>query len=217
MLSGDDLAIALFLLAAAISVAGTAMNAAGYRQPLLVACLFGLAVICAAAGLGWSGVRTLSPTFTNGITQIATDPWAWFFLLVIGMGAVLILPRRQPALVRSTHRSKERTFIDIDTDYLIGLYKNRPSIQGDALSEAYIGKWVRVSGIIREIATFAPTKQISVHLQMQGSIHLDALFFNESWRERISVGPLGGTIRAIGRIAAVSSSSVRLEDCELVD
>ncbi len=93
-MSGDDLTIVLFLVGTAISIAGTAMSAAGWKHHFFIASLFFVAGVFLVAGVAWPATKNISPTVTAVIEQIATHPVSWFAILILGMGAVTFLPRR---------------------------------------------------------------------------------------------------------------------------
>jgi hypothetical protein len=98
-MSGDDLTIRLFFIGTAFSLAVAAMSQAGWKHPVLIRGLFGVAVGLAAVGLGWPSIKTFSPVVTATVDQIATNPVAWFVVFMFGLMAVLFLskPREQKA------------------------------------------------------------------------------------------------------------------------
>jgi uncharacterized membrane protein len=90
MLSGDDLAIVLFLAGIAISFALAAMTTAGWRHPILIRGLFGLAGICFVGAVAWPWVKSISPIVTSIITHLATNPVSWFVVFMFLVATVLL-------------------------------------------------------------------------------------------------------------------------------
>jgi hypothetical protein len=78
MLVGDDLTIALFLIATGVSVAAIAVSAAGWKHPLFINSLFVVAGALAVGGLAWPWAKTISPPVGEIIREIARSPVAWF-------------------------------------------------------------------------------------------------------------------------------------------
>jgi hypothetical protein len=56
-----------------------------------------------------------------------------------------------PATATATVTKPKKVFVNVSPSYLIGLYENRTTIQGDDLAAAYIGKWMIVTGRVQDI------------------------------------------------------------------
>lgn len=178
-MSGDNLTIVLFLIGTATTFAVAAMSQAGWKHPILIGGLFGLAGIFAIVGLGWPIIQSLSPPVTAIVNQVATSPVAWFVVLMLGIGAALLRPPRGARISSSLEQTqpiirpgaiappaasvpislpatipvpKPQVLIDVTPSYLMGLYENRTSLQGDALAVAYIGKRMTVTGQVLDIS-----------------------------------------------------------------
>jgi hypothetical protein len=242
MLSGDDLTIVLFLVGTAISIALTAMSTAGWRHPVLVGGLFSLAAICAGVGVGWPMLKTVSPAVTTIVNQVATNPVAWFMVLMLGMTASLLLPKRgrtsrfpeqsnptthvhtppAPAPVVDAVREspivkKEspRVFTEVTIDQLMNFYKGRTSIQGDALVAAHVGKWIRTDGLVWNVSDLgAGDPRILVHLKTKNK-NLFSANFDGNEAERAMHLTKGFEVTIIGQIKAADPILVNLQHCEL--
>ncbi|MBV8754654.1 MAG: hypothetical protein JO328_17480 [Hyphomicrobiales bacterium] len=95
MLAGDDLTIALFLIGAALTFGAAGMTAAGWRHPVLINGLFGLAGLFFLVGIGWPFLpflKTMSPVATASIASVATNPVSWFALFVLIIGLLVLGP-----------------------------------------------------------------------------------------------------------------------------
>jgi hypothetical protein len=247
MLSGDDLTIVLFFVGTAISIAGTAMSAAGWRHPILIRGLFSLAGVCFVVGVAWPALKTVSPPATAMVNQVATNPVAWFVVLILGMTASLLLPKRggrtpdlpeqggpianihtvaqapvsapAPAPVPAstptpiTTLKPKKVFVNVSPSYLIGLYENKTTIQGDALAAAYIGNWIRVTGKVEDI--FGRPDALFAQLFDNDGKLISAAFSAEE-SEKISHIARGDTITIQGEIASSENRRLQLVRCDLV-
>jgi hypothetical protein len=226
MLSGDDLTIVLFLVGTAISIALTAMSAAGWRHPALIGGLFSLAGVCLVIGVAWPALKTISPPATAMVNQVATNPVAWFIVLMLAVAAPLVRPKRNnpasrtPAVVAATPVSEatsvphqpQRVFIDVSPAYLMDLYKNRTSIQGDALAAAYIGKWLVVTGRVRDIYGSVDARVALVYDKDDRFI---SVTFTKEASEKVSQIEQGATITVRGEITNIDLPRLKLQNCDL--
>jgi hypothetical protein len=238
-MSGDNLTIVLFLIGTATTFAVAAR--AGNTQ--LIGGLFGLAGIFAIAGLGWPIIQSLSPPVTAIVNQVATSPVAWFVVLMLGIGAALLRPPRGARISSSLEQTQpiirpgaiappaasvpislpatipvpkpQRVLIDVTPSYLMGLYENRTSLQGDALAVAYIGKRMTVTGQVLDISQASASSDFFVQFRDNDNKYIAAHFPREL-SEQISHIPHGATITVSGEIETVDTTRLTLKDCELV-
>ncbi len=134
------------------------------EAPVLIGCLFALAAGCLAFGLAWPLLEAASPpSITVPVQQIATNPVAWFAVLMLGLTAAILLPKRrtsfdesksikmeavaQLAVAEKPSEQKpsegsfqEKIFIDVSPQYLVDLYKGRTSVQADAHGRHVFGE-----------------------------------------------------------------------------
>jgi hypothetical protein len=111
MLSGDDLAITLFLVGTGITLGAAAMSAAGWKHPVLIAILFGLAALFVLSGGLWSQIKDISQAVTRPVTEIATSPIAWFCVLLVALSASVLFRRApaKPVSVAPTLREEQQS------------------------------------------------------------------------------------------------------------
>jgi hypothetical protein len=249
MLSGDDLTIVLFLVGTAITVAGTAMSAAGWRHPVLISGLFSLAAFCAIAGLGWPLLKTASPAVTTIMNQIATNPVAWFVVLMVAVGAALLPPRRRdtaiapleqkglsaasvsapvsapiPAHTRAPAPTPkpqpQKVFVNVSPSYLLDLYNDRTTLQGDALAAAYIGKWITATFKVYDIGQPHPSiisiQSVEREFFDPGGLRWISASFNTESSEEVLLVQKDATITVRGKISSVDKIRVTIDNCELV-
>jgi hypothetical protein len=135
MLSGDNLAIFLFFIGTAITIALAAMNAAGWRHPLLIRSLFGLSVVCVVIGVTGSRFKTVSPAVTGIVTQVATNPVAWFVILMFAIATLLLRPTDGS---RTSGAPKPATSLDFVENILIITYSpDSPALLLGTASETF--------------------------------------------------------------------------------
>jgi hypothetical protein len=112
-----------------------------------------------------------------------------------------------------------RVFIDVTPTFLMGLYENTTAVKADAMFLAYIGKWIRCSGIVREVSKyFDDTTSVLLWddaSSVQGAKLIGA-GFDRSWKERVIDLPQVEHLSIIGEIKKSNSYNCSLEHCEIV-
>jgi hypothetical protein len=113
--------------------------------------------------------------------------------------------------------SRERP-LSIVPDDLTRFYA-RPElthVQSDALLAPYVGKWIVVSGKIRDIFASGPG-QATIYLNLDKSrTPLASLRFSgQSQASAVLLFPKGSRITAIGKIQAAAADFLILHDCQL--
>jgi hypothetical protein len=234
--SGDDLAIFLFLLGLA---SGLGLEAVKAETALRRIVFWPLCGICIVTGAFWLQIKNIWPPFTEGVGSVATSPLAWFVVIMFIL-AVFAFHRpkgRHPATTESVvaitasappvvpaipvspptvppsvlvPKVEERVFVDTTPEYLMGLLKDRPRVQGNKLTAPYIGKWLRLAGTVDDIF---PGFVVLREETGKPGIYL---YFGDDQKERFHLLELGKQISAIGQIRAVMSSDFEMESCELV-
>src|ERR1039457_1790230 len=86
-MSSDTLTIVLFFIGTAVSLAGTAVNAAGWRHPWLIRGLLALSALVAVVGIAWPLLGPQAPRLNVIISEIASNPAAWFVVIMVGVAA----------------------------------------------------------------------------------------------------------------------------------
>ncbi len=88
-MSGDDLAIELFFIGAAITFLVAGVAQAGWKRRAIIWGLFVIAGVMAIVGFGWPWIKDLSPGLTKKISELATNIVAQFVVVMFGVGAIL--------------------------------------------------------------------------------------------------------------------------------
>jgi hypothetical protein len=132
-------------------------------------------------------------------------------------------PPAQPPAQPDTPEPEERTFVDVTSRYLVGLFEGLTNVQAAPLTKPFIGKWIRVSGPLGNVSgTRLDTLQVT--FQFQSTFLADRDYFTvymyfdrERWEERLAVIPPGTTVSVVGRLREFDSILIHLDDCELAD
>lgn len=85
MLSGDELAIQLFIAALAVSIWSVAVTQAGWTGKKFIQILFFCGALFASIALFW-GLLSKQLPHLDLLANIATSAWAWLILLMMGFG-----------------------------------------------------------------------------------------------------------------------------------
>ncbi len=224
MPSGDDLTIVLFFVGTAVSIALAALSAAGWRQWVL----FSLAGICFVGGLAWTNLKTVSPSVTSPIGLVATNPFAWFIILMLGAASLRFIQKsvstrsgnallEQPRTGTTSEQVEQSSLGEISFKNIIEVYRDRTKIQADELVLHHIGRLVEVSGTLND--TRMPSGKggdIMVFIKDKDSTSIYAMFAN-TFYERLSFIPHGTKIIIRGKIKEIDAWSVGLVDCSLID
>lgn len=113
----------------------------------------------------------------------------------------------------------ERIFLppDVDYRYLADLYREHTSIQADQLAARYIGKWMRLTVVIDNVAHYGGGDYYSIisFLNERPTI-VGEMEFDANWGDRVAILRRGSTVTVIGILSRVSSSGLNLKNCELL-
>jgi hypothetical protein len=110
-----------------------------------------------------------------------------------------------------------RQIVEVEPEYLTGFYREHLAIQADSLMEPFVGKSMRVSGRVEDVArreTFA-----SLHLDRDSpaeepaGVHL--YFYDDKYiDERVRTLTKGQQVTVVGKIEKANSWGVDLGHCE---
>lgn len=113
---------------------------------------------------------------------------------------------------------KKKIIVDVTPEYLIKHFKDHMSIHAQKLVNAFIGKWMKVSGPIGNVGAFNGTfSQVTFSdrsIYSGGQVYM--LFRDQGYiKDRLSVLKKGDKITVIGQITRIDHD-VQLDNCELV-
>jgi hypothetical protein len=105
----------------------------------------------------------------------------------------------------------------ITPEYLVGFFKEHTSIQAMKLIEPFIGKWMRVSGDLREvILRTSDTAQVTFSGRGLGDLAEVYMYFRTKESiERLAILRRGDRLTITGQISEMSDIHLTLDECEL--
>ena len=131
---------------------------------------------------------------------------------------------QRPASDRDESKPEDRVFIDVTPAYLVSLFEGHTHIQAAKLAEAYVGKWMKVSGRLGDVMrsevaqTFSQVTFKRSSVFDAGGEHFGVfMYFDGTWDDRVAVLRRGDSITVIGQLERVNRDGVHLGNCELVD
>jgi hypothetical protein len=130
--------------------------------------------------------------------------------------AIVTLPVAPAPVIPTVERteavptSSSRSYTDRTPEGLIAfLSGGLTDMQAQKLVAPFLGKWMQVSGAVSHVGDTGQVtfKGREVYMWFRGP----------EWLDRLAMLSPGSQISVVGRITKIQYSSVRLEDCELVD
>lgn len=138
-----------------------------------------------------------------------------------GSGAV------RESVSRTAGESRERVCVapEVTADYLLELFKKNTSVQAQAITQPYFGKWMRLVAVVTDVNDVTHLKderRTMVHAAVWRAARrkkTDAarvvLIFSGPWSEKARLLPGGARVKVFGRIADANWEYVEFDDCEL--
>src|SRR6266536_4114164 len=132
----------------------------------------------------------------------------------------------QPRSTASPLSAKDaRIFADVDAGYLVGLYQKYNSAQADEAVKTYIGKWIRISGKVADVAREkhfqAPdTARMAISVERADGKMLYfvvANFEDPRWIDRALIFGRRETVTVVGTIDHVIEADIILNNCKIVE
>jgi hypothetical protein len=117
--------------------------------------------------------------------------------------------------VKPPFESSSRLIVDVTPEYLMELFREHTSIQGQRLIEPYIGKWMRVSGLLGDVSNNEYFSQVVFEHRPRTFTALYMYFRQPDRSDRLSVLPRKTKLTVLGQIERVTSMEVHLDNCEL--
>ena len=123
------------------------------------------------------------------------------------------------ALPVGSSTKEPRKTVNVTPEHLIGFFNEQhTSIQAAKLAEAYIGKWLTVSGPIGDVLGASDLHRMVVFANRTiSSYNTVNMFFRDKEQfSQLSTLRRGDNITVIGKITEVNAIQVSLDECELV-
>lgn len=136
------------------------------------------------------------------------------------LGPVLEQAERTLATTNTDEKStpqppSERIFVNVGPEYLSKFFLQHTDIQAARLIEPYIGKWMKVLGVVKDVSKV--TKETVVVMERSSetdSLIVFAYFSDPKWVERVVLLRRDDVLVVIGRISRVTLTSIYLNFCE---
>lgn len=125
-----------------------------------------------------------------------------------------------PEIENPTQSSSNREFVEVTPTDLISYFsKQLTDIQAHKLVEAYIGKWIKVSGKLSNVDPFKDGfSLVGFDGYSSGkNKFLHMIFRDQKTVEKLSVMKRGQLLTVLGRISDVKAIRCLLDYCELVE
>jgi len=101
--------------------------------------------------------------------------------------------------------------------YLQHLEDGRTTREAQKLEEDFVGKWMKLSGIVFDVKEYTSEPHVTkVDLQQPGIRWPVGLEFDEKWHGHIIALRIGDKINVLGQIEAVNQLGLQLHNCELI-
>jgi hypothetical protein len=198
---------------------------------------------CLAVYLMWEAQQPTPTVGSSGVGPPGTiNPAVWIFLFgLVGAGALhfaaVIIQGRQlrmsgrqnsgaglqtktdEASKASSVHPPERMWVgpNVTPVYLQGLGDARTTREAQKLEEGFIGKWMKLSGIVFDVEEYTSEPHVTrVDLQQPGIRWPVGLEFDEKWHGHIIALRVGDKINVLGQIQAVNRLGLHLHNCELI-
>lgn len=160
-------------------------------------------------GIQWGSKMTARFDKVQWATLIGT------LLSVLLLAGYTVWLRSQPK------PASGRDIVDVEPQQLTDYFRNYLTVQAQALTKPYIGKWMKVSGKLRDV-TSMPNGTTLVTLgsadDLQSVIPLVSLQFStDPWGDHLAVMQRGDGITALGKIESIQSYTLLLTQCEILD
>ena len=116
--------------------------------------------------------------------------------------------------------NQQRIFSRRTPEELVGLCEGQTEWEATERAKPHIGKWLQIEGPVGDISAPRSSGHIAVTIRLSDDYSRPSLFlwFDEKrWHDHLRALSVGDLITAVGKIDNITSTSVTLEDCELVD
>ena len=118
--------------------------------------------------------------------------------------------------------NRDRVYSARTIDEIYDAIDGLNSMQADRFTQPFIGKWIRVRGIISDIYKYSHgSKKIGVALRLTQEPSLNSpgiiLFFvKTTWLPTLETMDSGDSIHVEGKIEAIDRYSMYIENCEII-
>ena len=112
--------------------------------------------------------------------------------------------------------TKEKIIVDASPDFFMNLYRDKMSVQADRLFNSYVGKWLKVSGNVKNIIA-SQSGRTSLFFKMDDERKTLFLSFEKAWAEKVTILSRDQKISALCQIERAEIFDLYLGNCELLE
>lgn len=154
-------------------------------------------------GLGWIGSSNASTSTGRLDMRLAVNPE--------------ISPIDKKAETEIV-REEERIFVgdSITPKYLYDFFEHNTSVQATKLTDAYLGKWMRITGDLSQVSVFGEIRRFAQVTFKDMRSPTVFLIFDEKWIDRLSILKRGDRLTIIGKLDRIDAATIQLNHCEIV-
>jgi hypothetical protein len=213
-LPSGDRAVYVFLEILAFCFALASVDALVARHWLASSGYFTFAVVLFVAGIKWPQIKQKLSKNPHGQAQPKIE---------IPPTPPQPLPSSSVSMPPAVHsetesQSEKRETVNVTPEYLTGFYREgHTSVQARKLAEAFLGKWMKVSGPLGDVLGNYDNQRMVVFSNR--SIYTNDLvnmfFRDKKWFSKLSTLRRGDTITVIGQVTDVNNLEIWLNNCEL--
>ena len=169
-------------------------------------------------GLRFRGISPVFWTLILGIVFIGFPAWFIIQSFIERMAInhdrnAIPQPMLSATMPKSASECTPQNILDITPSYLVSLYKNRTTMQGNELAAAYIGKCMAVSGKVKDIRPDFEKDFLVMLVDNEGNL-INIKFTIESL-EKVRHIPRDTIIKIYGTISSVSDLGLTLQEHDL--
>ena len=129
--------------------------------------------------------------------------------------ANLMAPPRKPLPLTTGESPSERVIVSETPSYLLRMYSNHTSLEADKLTAPYIGKWMRLSGVLRDVQSPTPAGIAVKFISIEKYQAFIDTWFDDKWLDKLSVLRAGTKIVALCQIQEIQPKSMTFQHCEI--
>jgi hypothetical protein len=170
----------------------------------------------AAIGMAVGETLKENPAMFERLPTFLLGPkWAYAPIILFAFGSAILAVRVIVPLAAQLPVAAERVLVDSTPEYLLSLGNGRTTIERNRITGVYLGKWLNVSGAVKNVNAAAGHGAI-VRISIDNTKEI-ALLFNAQWYDRVTILRIGQNIAAIGQIKEIYLTEVELANCELME
>jgi len=121
----------------------------------------------------------------------------------------------QPTNPKPTLAPEEGAWLPVDPDEPVRLCSGLTTLQGRAMIAKYVGNWMRVTGMVREIEPYVDRKVWITLQNIPGKRYHYTLIFDDTEYDALFSKTIGDEIKAVGRIENITEHGYFLKCCRL--